>query len=67
MSAPVFVLSDPRQCRAAALAILTDSTHLTRKAGSFLGQIVAEDAPLTPKQSDWFLTLAERAGVAVEA
>lgn len=66
MTAPVFVLSDTLQRRAASLAILSASGHLTRKAGSFLGQIVADDAPLTARQIDWFVQLADRAGVEVE-
>jgi hypothetical protein len=49
--------------REAALAILTKSERLSRKAGSFLGQCVADPAPLTNKQAEWFATLAERADV----
>ena len=50
--------------RRVALAILGNpEARLTRKAGSFLGQVVADPTPLTDKQTDWFCTLAERAGV----
>lgn len=49
--------------RITALAILTESERLSRKAGSFLGQCVADPAPLTDKQADWFEQLAERAGI----
>jgi len=49
--------------RAAALAILTGSDRLTRRSGSFLGQCIADPAPLTDKQAAWFEQLAERAGV----
>lgn len=49
--------------RAAALSILASNSKLSRKAGSFLGQCVADPAPLTEKQADWFEQLAERAGV----
>ena len=49
--------------RTAALAILTGSERLSRKAGSFLGQCVVDPAPLSDKQADWFEQLAERAGV----
>ena len=49
--------------RTTALAILTGSERLSRKAGSFLGQCVADPAPLSDKQADWFEQLAERAGV----
>lgn len=50
--------------RAAALALLRDpSARLTRKAGSFLGQIVVDPTPLTSKQCEWLGTLLERAGL----
>ncbi|MXO71739.1 hypothetical protein [Alteraurantiacibacter buctensis] len=54
------------QRRQAALQILANG-RLSRAAGSFMGQCVADASPLSDKQIDWFLTLAERAGVAVEA
>lgn len=50
-----------------AFAILTahrdGRARLTRKAGSFLGQLVADPSPLTQAQSDWLGQLAERAGM----
>lgn len=50
--------------RAAALALLADPTaRLTRKAGSFLGQLVVDPAPLTLKQREWLDTLLERTGL----
>lgn len=49
--------------RALALAILTDGERLTRKAGQFLGQCVVDPTPLSAKQNDWLVTLAERAGL----
>jgi hypothetical protein len=52
--------------RAAALDILQRSEKLTRKAGSFLGQCAVDPSPLSDRQLEWFLTLAERAGVQVE-
>ncbi|MXO72381.1 hypothetical protein [Alteraurantiacibacter buctensis] len=55
------------QRKRAALQILANDHRLTRKSGSFLGQCVADPTPLSDKQIDWFLTLAERSGVAVEA
>ena len=59
------ISSDER--RAVALSILSqEGENLTRKAGSFLGQIVADSAPLTPKQAAWFFQLAERAGYEIE-
>lgn len=51
--------------RVIALSILANEARLTRKAGSFLGQCVVDDLPLTENQSVWFLQLAERAGVEV--
>ena len=47
--------------RSAALAALTESDRLTRKAGSFLGQLVADPGPLSPAQREWLDTLLERA------
>lgn len=52
--------------RAAALSILTNSERLTRKAGSFLGQLATDPTPMTPAQLEWFVTLAHRGGVSVE-
>jgi hypothetical protein len=49
--------------RAAALALLNGEYRLTRKAGSFLGQCVADPMPLTEAQRDWLDTLLERAGL----
>lgn len=57
---------DHTRRRTAALAILQGDCRLTRKAGSFLGQCVADPSPLTDKQHEWFLQLAERAGVELE-
>lgn len=51
--------------RRVALAILNSEAKLTRKAASFAGQCCADDTPLSDKQTEWFLTLAERAGVEV--
>jgi hypothetical protein len=53
--------------RQQALEILARSERLTRKAGSFLGQCVADATPLSEAQETWFAQLAERAGVALEA
>lgn len=49
--------------RSAALALLNGDHRLTRKAGSFLGQCVADSTPLTEKQSEWLATLLDRAGL----
>lgn len=51
--------------REAALVILEKGDRLTRKGGSFLGQVVVDSTPLTPKQTAWFDQLAERVGVVV--
>lgn len=59
-------MTDFERRRTAALAILTKSERLTRKAGSFLGQLVADPTPMSPAQKEWFVTLAERGGVPVE-
>lgn len=62
MKAPAY-----EEQRRAALAILSKSERLTRKAGSLLGQLVADDTPMSEAQLSWFLILAERAGVEVSA
>jgi hypothetical protein len=49
--------------RSAALALLTEGSRLTRKAGSFLGQLAVDGSPLTNKQSAWLETLLQRAGL----
>ena len=50
--------------RTTARALLNrDDIRLTRKAGSFLGQCVAEPYPLTEAQDSWLNTLLERAGL----
>jgi hypothetical protein len=49
--------------REAALALLNAGGRLTRKAGSFLGQLCCDTTPLTDAQYDWLATLLERAGL----
>ena len=50
--------------RDAALALLNSETsRLTRKAGSFLGQCAVDPLPLSEAQQDWLDTLLERAGL----
>lgn len=49
--------------RAAALALLNGSSKLTRKAGSFLGQLAVDPTPMTQPQADWLATLLDRAGL----
>lgn len=48
----------------AALALLQQpDRRLSRKAGSFLGQLVVDPTPLTEKQADWLATLLDRSGL----
>ena len=54
------------QRRALALAILTKGERLTRKSGSFLGQLIVDPTPMTTAQQDWFSVLVERAGISVD-
>lgn len=49
--------------RPAALALLNGGDRLTRAAGSFLGQLVADPTPLSEKQESWLATLLDRAGL----
>jgi hypothetical protein len=49
--------------RAAALALLNSGGTFTRKAGSFLGQLVVDPTPLSDRQEDWLSTLLTRAGL----
>ena len=37
--------------------------HLTRKAGSFLGQLVADPTPMTEAQASWLDKLLMNAGL----
>ena len=47
--------------RDAALALLNSDARLTRKAGSFLGQLAVDPTPMTAAQSEWLAQLLERA------
>lgn len=49
--------------REMSLAILTKGERLTRRSGSFLGQLIVDPTPMTEAQADWFRQLAERAGL----
>lgn len=49
--------------REAALALLNGNSKITRKGGSFLGQLVVDPTPMTPAQSSWLATLLQRAGL----
>lgn len=52
--------TDPR---AAALAVLNSRSRLTRRAGRFLGQVVADPAPLSEPQKAWLEQLLTRSGL----
>jgi hypothetical protein len=55
-----------RTHREAALALLSAdprTVRLSRKAGSFLGQLCTDTTPLSEAQEDWLSTLLERAGL----
>lgn len=47
----------------AALALLNGGFPLTRKAGSFLGQLVVDPTPLSAKQAEWLERLLEKHGL----
>lgn len=49
--------------RKAARALLNSGATLTRKAGSFVGQLAVDPTPLTPAKGDWLAKLLERAGL----
>ncbi len=52
--------------RTVALALLNAdpaTVRLSRRAGSFLGQCVADPLPLTDKQAEWLASLLNRAGL----
>jgi len=51
------------QRRVLALAILTKGERLTRRSGSFLGQLVVDPTPMSEAQSGWFAQLVDRAGL----
>jgi hypothetical protein len=53
--------------RTLALHILGHGDRLTRKAGQFLGQCAVDPTPLSDKQFDWLLALAERVSPSVES
>lgn len=48
-----------------SLAILTRGDRVSRRAGSFLGQLIVDPTPMTDAQQRWFLQLAERAGLSI--
>ena len=49
--------------RDAALALLNDNAPLTRKAGSFLGQVCVDPTPLSEAQQDWLDKLLAKRGL----
>lgn len=49
--------------RAAALALLTGNSRLSRKAGQFLGQLAVDPSPMSEAQADWLTKLLDRANL----
>lgn len=49
--------------RQAALALLSGSHRLTRKAGQFLGQLAVDASPMSEAQANWLAKLLERNGL----
>lgn len=49
--------------RQAALALLNANCRFTRKAGSFLGQLVVDASPLSDAQHDWLAKLLDKHGL----
>ena len=49
--------------REAALALLNGEARLSRKAGSFCGQLAVDPTPMSPAQRGWLGTLLDRAGL----
>lgn len=46
--------------RQAALELLSGGYHLSRKAGSFLGQLAVDPSPMSEAQAAWLSMLLER-------
>ena len=46
--------------RQAALELLSGSHRLSRKAGSFLGQLAVDPSPMSEAQAAWLSKLLER-------
>ena len=49
--------------RQAALALLTSTSRLSRKAGQFLGQLAVDPSPMSEAQANWLAKLLDRAGL----
>ena len=49
--------------RAAALALFNGESRLSRKAGSFLGQLAVDPTPMSIAQAAWLATLLDKAGL----
>jgi len=49
--------------RQAAHALLNSDHRLTRKAGSFLGQLAVDPTPMTVAQADWLAKLLAKHGL----
>ena len=49
--------------RAVALALLSGEARITRKGGSFLGQLAVDSTPMSEAQENWLATLLDKAGL----
>ena len=49
--------------RDAALALLSGTSRLSRKAGQFLGQLAVDSMPMSGAQADWLAKLLDRASL----
>jgi hypothetical protein len=49
-----------------SLALLIANDRLSRRAGSFLGQLIVDPTPMTEAQERWFLQLVDKAGPRIE-
>jgi hypothetical protein len=52
--------------RQLALEVLATGERLTRKTGSFLGQLICDPTPMSSAQFEWFVGLVERAGLSLD-
>ena len=56
-------MTEQAKLRALALALLNSGQANTRKSGQFLGGLVGEPSPLSPKQFEWLQILSDRGGM----
>ncbi len=56
-------MGEQEKLQTLALALLNKGEGINRRSGQFLGQLVGEPYPLSPKQYGWLGKLSERAGM----